>query len=82
MCLRLPRGTSPTVPIMVSLQPPRSVQARRQTRPVRPLSRLLLRQCPQLQQEAQVAPKAQARLRKQRDTTIGKSACSYVDDHG
>jgi hypothetical protein len=48
---------------------------------VRPLSRLLLRQCPQLQQEAQVAPKAQARLRKQRDTTIGKSACSYVDDH-
>jgi hypothetical protein len=78
---RLPRGISPTVPTMVSLQPLESAQARPQTRPARRVSRQLLRQSPQPQQEAQAARKAQARLIIPKLTTIGMSLCSCSNDY-
>jgi hypothetical protein len=78
---RLPRGTSPTVPTMVLLQPLESVQARRQTRPVRRVFRQSLPQSPHPQQEAQAARKPQARLIIPKLTTIGKSLSPCPDDY-
>jgi hypothetical protein len=77
---RLPRGTNPTVPTMVLLQPLESAQARRQTRPARQVFRRSLRQSPQPQQEAQAARKPPARLIIPKLTTIGKSLCPFLHD--
>jgi hypothetical protein len=78
---RLPRGTSPTVPTMVSLQPLESVQVRPQTRPARRVSRQSLRQPPQPQQEAQAARKPQAHLIMPKLTTIGKLLRPFSDQY-